>query len=143
MTMTPKQPNEYTCGPTALHYFLYLHGKSPNTLEELIAAINPTPEYGTDPEAIGYYLKKQHLEYEVRQFPKSLPLHRDRIPYLVNYNYENEGDHYGVIKRIDSYENITLWNPYTAELNYFSRENFMQVWYSPLKKLKNWCLRLT
>lgn len=136
----PKQPNDYSCGPTALSYFLKQQGYHYN-LDFLISELNPTPELGTQPSAVELFLMTHCIGYEIREVPYAR-LIPQQVPILVNYNWDTEGDHYSVITAIDEEENITLWNPYTAEPNYYSRKAFKQIWYSPLKKLKNWMLVL-
>lgn len=138
----PPQTNDYNCGPTALAYFLSLQGHQVDVtfLDEFL---KPSPELGTMPADIELFLITREILYEVKQFPLSSPLLRIQLPILVNLNYEHEGDHYMVVTEIDEDRNLTLWNPDTAELNYYSHQDFTHVWYSPLKKLKNWSLRLT
>ena len=140
-TQAQAQTTEYNCGPTALSYFLALHGHiySPGELE---ASLQPTPELGTDPEMIVELLAKLGLDFEVRQGPFT-QLKPANLPILVNMNHENDGDHYMVAVAIDDDENITFWDPYYAELKYYSYRAFKSVWFSPLKKLRNWSLYLT
>lgn len=138
----PPQVNEYSCGPSALHYFL-AQQQHYHLLDYVIEALHPTPELGTMPRSIELFLEGLNIPYEILQWPVSSPLPRDRMPVLVNLNYEHEGDHYMVVREIDEDRNLTLWNPDTAELCYYSHQDFTHVWYSPLKKLKNWSLRLT
>lgn len=140
--MTGPQTNEYNCGPTALQYFLTYHGYH-FTVNQLIEELAPTPELGTDPDAIKYFLADNDISHEIKEWPMSTPFKRSKLPILVNINYENEGDHYMVVIEMGKDSDLTLWDPYTAELRYYSWTDFKSNWYSPLKKLKNWCLYLT
>lgn len=142
MTDFPPQVNEYSCGPSAVQYFLAQQNHH-FTVAQLIEALHPTPELGTMTAHIERFLDNKRIAYESLQYPYSTPMKKGYLPLLVNYNYANEGDHYSVITEIDKGHNITLWNPDTAELNYYSLAEFKIKWYSPLKKLKNWSLYLT
>lgn len=140
--MIGKQTNEYNCGPTALSYFLALHGHNFD-VETLGMCLDPSPELGTDPKAIEDFLDQMNISFTIKECPVSTPFKKHKLPILVNINYENDGDHYMVAIESDADSNLTLWDPYTAELRYYSWSDFKNNWYSPLKKLKNWCLYLT
>jgi hypothetical protein len=130
------QTTEWNCGPTALSYLLSLEGHiySPQELEE---ELRPTPELGTDPRAIEQFLQDKQIDYHIAGPGDVL-----RYPCLVNVNHELDGDHYMIVTDEDVDGNVTLWDPYYAELKYWPREYFRMNWYSPLKGLKNWALYL-
>jgi len=135
----PKQTNPYNCGPTALNYFLQLHGYSFD-MGDLEMYCAPDPDIGTLPQSIEVFLVESGIEYVIKQEPK---LDRINLPILVNVNYENDGDHYMVALEIDEDENLVLWDPYYGELAYWAADYFKMMHYSPLKKLKNWSLYLS
>lgn len=131
------QTTEYNCGPTALSYFLALQGHiySPSQLEQFL---QPTPALGTDPSRIEAFLKTSKIKYHLMG-----PDDDSFLPTLVNVNHELDGDHYTVVTAVDqSSGNVTLWDPYYAELKYWPCDYFRMNWYSPLKGLKNWGLYL-
>jgi predicted double-glycine peptidase len=110
--------------------------------QELEVVLEPTEDLGTLPAAIETTLTQLGLSYQIKQ-GKFQSLNPTHLPILVNMNHENDGDHYMVVTAIDEDENLTLMDPYYGELKYYSYRAFKQVWYSPLKKLRNWSLYLT
>ncbi len=136
-----KQTSEWNCGPTALSHLLALEGHiySPSNLEEILT---PTEELGTDPRAIEQFLQDVQIDYQLGAGSLNL-VRKENLPTLVNMNYENDGDHYMVVTDIDIYGSMTMWDPYTAETRYYSYNDFINNWYSPLKGLRRWSLYLT
>lgn len=137
-----KQRNDWTCGPTALAYFLALQGYN-FTPEQLEEELCPTEERGTEPQAIENLLLDSGIDYEVRQGRDRDICYFSHLPMLININWDHEGDHYMVVESIDDDGIITMWNPYTAEINYYHRRELQDIWFSPIKKLLEWSLHLT
>ena len=131
------QTKEYNCGPTALSYFLALQGHmySPSMLEQFL---QPTPELGTDPRAIEQFLLDTQIHFRIYDTLEGV-----RLPALVNVNHELDGDHYMVVVKKGPDNNVTLWDPYYAELKYWPADYFRMMHDSPLKELKGWTLVIT
>jgi len=129
------QTSEYNCGPTALSYFLALHGHQVDPIF-LEGFLEPTEELGTDPANIELFLMTREIPYQI------LPFEEATLPALVNVNHEQSGDHYMVVLSKDKNNNLTLWDPYYGDLAYWAYAYFKMNHYSPLKKLKGWTLCL-
>jgi len=133
------QTKDYNCGPTALCYFLHMHGieAQPDILEDHLGT---TPEDGTSHEGIVQYLR-------LIGFPLiagEIPLHQVRLPMLVNF-WEGTDGHYAVIEDIyittsgTQGNRIYLRDPADGLLHIHSFEDFTKNWYS-LRYGKNWGL---
>lgn len=136
MSSPYKQTKDYNCGPTALSYFLHLHGieAQPNILEDHLGT---TPEDGTSHEGIETYLRLIGFAH----YAGEQALHRIKLPMLVNF-WEGTDGHYAVITCIHLHSGggfLWLMDPADGVEWKHNFEDFTKNWYS-LRYGKNWGL---
>ncbi len=131
-----KQTKDYNCGPTALSYFLHLHGieAQPAILEDHLGT---TPEDGTSHEGIETYLRLIGFPH----YAGEQALHQIKLPMLVNF-WEGTDGHYANIVGISlsttpALSSIVMFDDGEERVHRF--EDFTKNWYS-LRYGKNWGL---
>lgn len=128
-----KQPNDYTCGASALAYLLDTDpitagkGLAPDDLAEQLGC---DPENGTSPVMIRDYLLRCGVDFAQANNPM---LGTIRLPMLVNY-FDGEDGHWGVIHELFLHPAaaiVTIFDPSVGDIRATQWSEFVSHWYSP------------
>jgi len=119
-----KQLDSYSCGPSALAFFLFALGRK-FTIARIRKELKPTKENGTSHEAIERMLHRRRIDFESKSNAAISDL---KPPSLVNYQYLGEG-HYGVILSVTQ-KYISLFEPWFAKTHLYTRKAFERQWHS-------------
>lgn len=121
-----KQDKDYNCGVYALCFFLHSNGIK-SRLTEIERMLNPTDADGTSHESITKVLKELGI-YNNQFLDSSIGQLKEKLPALVNYQYDGDG-HYGVVKGM-SWNRFIIYNPCTGEEEFGQTSEFDKSWYS-------------
>jgi ABC-type bacteriocin/lantibiotic exporter with double-glycine peptidase domain len=129
------QPNDWSCGPTALRFLFSLY---PNHFfpEPSEVALGTTPADGTSHDAIEQLLADHGVPYHTTH---RRDLRQLILPCLVNYQWSGDG-HYGVVIEKNA-RTIYVFNPGNGKVDRYAGADFRTRWFSR-RYGSGWSLRL-